>query len=361
VPLLVTDNLEGTLKSRSVDTLRQLSLAISFLQAGVAGNVGFSSLREDLESVLGSDINSLLTVGRITDNTIQVRLGAARQATAGYAMLPRSHNITLVLMVPNSLAKDEKAERREIRVAVSTTMRDAEWGTELRQQTRGDRVRNVEQTLMDFFFDGIPAVPLTPVIDDKKCKKLRTFKRYDQRSQDARNRQAADDLLYAVLINDYERFELTLDCAGWGSVPFKRDLWLEIAATLGSSEYAGARFELPRYSASELPNNAQAVLLLDDGKKRIVARLQGGKGLVPERIAGQLTLILADGTQLTLPAETVGVSVGTPRSHPSLPFAHGMESWRVEARRCAHRWRKPVAHAAGRPALESWRHINETL
>ena len=131
LPLLVTDNLERTSTQRTLDVVRQFASALRLLQGSFLGNLTFSSFSEKLENVLGSDHNSVLSLGRITDNTIQVRLGARRQATAGYATVPQSHNITAVVMVPRSYATYNGPKGGMINVNLHTMLRDAESGAVL--------------------------------------------------------------------------------------------------------------------------------------------------------------------------------------------------------------------------------------
>jgi hypothetical protein len=41
-----------------------------------------------------------MTVGRVSDNTIRVRLGAVRKTTDSYVMVAQTHHVTLLLLVP---------------------------------------------------------------------------------------------------------------------------------------------------------------------------------------------------------------------------------------------------------------------
>ena len=98
VPLLVTDNLEGELESRSLETVRQLAFSISLLQSFGAAGAELRRFNDDLSQTFGRDLNSLMTVSRITDNTIGVRLGAQIQPDTGttrepgHEMIPRTHD-----------------------------------------------------------------------------------------------------------------------------------------------------------------------------------------------------------------------------------------------------------------------------
>lgn len=104
IPLLVTDNLEASVHTGTVDTVRQLGFALSLLVKGFAVSAEVERLLEELKSVLGRDLNSLLTVARLSDNTLRVRLGALSQAEARYAMVPRTHNVTLLILVAKEYA-----------------------------------------------------------------------------------------------------------------------------------------------------------------------------------------------------------------------------------------------------------------
>jgi hypothetical protein len=85
IPLVVTDNLEGALTSNTSEVVRQLALALSALIQNVQAKAEVQKLRDELRSITGADINSLLTVARLSDNIIRVRLGAVRSPIANNA------------------------------------------------------------------------------------------------------------------------------------------------------------------------------------------------------------------------------------------------------------------------------------
>jgi hypothetical protein len=297
VPLLVTDNLEGALTSRSVDTIRQLALALSFLQSGVTGEAGIASRYEQLESVLGTDVNSLLTVARVTNNSILIRLGAAKQSTAGYAMLPRTHNITMVLMVPRDMVEQEK-KGQIIRVVANTVMREAETGQPLPQLERKARLAKVEQVLQRYYSSGV-----IPDVNYEFCREKEI--QLEQCAQIGK-REAIDDLLASIFQNDYERYRETLLETGWNR-SFTRDQWMEIIETLSESELSSARFEIPPVMKPVLPDTTQTALLIDNVKSKMRVSLMGGRNLIPNRINAMLILVLIDGTKIPLAAENVKV------------------------------------------------------
>lgn len=296
VPLLVTDNLEGALTSRSLDTIRQFALALSFLTPGVAGGVELNRLREEFQSVLGTDINSLLTVGRVTDNTIQIRLGASQQPSAGYAMIPRTHNITLVVTVPNEFAAHPEPR---IRVVASTIMRDVKTGVALPQRLWTEEAGEIEMALAKYFADGLPAV------ENGFCRKRN---QEGNCTPEDRKRNAIRSLIVDVIYNNFDEFVADLKAAGWYH-GLKRNLWLEIVENFSRNEFAGVQFELPRDIGPDFPND-QEILLLDDPNKQMTASLSGGRGLIPDRMSATLHLKLEDGTILPFVAQSISVKPG---------------------------------------------------
>lgn len=99
LPMVVTDNLEGLAASRSSDIANQLGIAL----LATAGNVGlggdFGLTREALTSALGRDLNSLFSVSRVADNTIRVSLGASLRPGAEPALIKRSHNLSVIILI----------------------------------------------------------------------------------------------------------------------------------------------------------------------------------------------------------------------------------------------------------------------
>jgi hypothetical protein len=130
VPLLVTDSIEATRQSDVSQRILDLSLAAS----AMAGNTPVSaSVRKQLNrlvNVQSTDFNSLMTVARLSENSIRVRLGAVR-GNDRYFVVPRTHNITLVIMVPG------KGLHRELTYIARTQLNDAIHGTPLSTGTSG--------------------------------------------------------------------------------------------------------------------------------------------------------------------------------------------------------------------------------
>ncbi|HEY0147649.1 MAG TPA: hypothetical protein VGB70_01450 [Allosphingosinicella sp.] len=142
VPMVVTDNMEGIAASRSTDSATQLGLALmgTIANIGLGGN--FSETKEAIRRAQGRDTNSLLTVARLTDDTVRIRLGAAQSPSLGNTMLPRTHNISLVVIY-RPCDKDailENGEERMLTAVTKANFTDVFTGKTLPYQQGADRL-----------------------------------------------------------------------------------------------------------------------------------------------------------------------------------------------------------------------------
>ena len=122
IPLLVTDTVEAQQASNTAQLARDLAL-------GVGGNIGNVALQSDLEkvsknlqSLLGTDYNSLYMVSRVSDSVMQVRLGAPFNAMSQYSMSTVTHNVTLVVLTPPC---KEGTDHTQLNVATVSRLRNA--------------------------------------------------------------------------------------------------------------------------------------------------------------------------------------------------------------------------------------------
>jgi hypothetical protein len=106
VPLLVTDSLESATDAASAQFLAELAAAISGASQGVALGGQLQTLNDRLTEALANERNSLRTVARLGENAIRVRFGATLQAgptgRKDYELLPRTHTVSLLVLVPRS-------------------------------------------------------------------------------------------------------------------------------------------------------------------------------------------------------------------------------------------------------------------
>jgi phage head maturation protease len=100
VPLLVTDDLEGMLRSQQLQNLRQVALGLSLLKNNIGARADARALQDSISRSFGRDFNALITVASVSQNTFRVRLGAMQDGDGGASMVPRTYNMSLLLLVP---------------------------------------------------------------------------------------------------------------------------------------------------------------------------------------------------------------------------------------------------------------------
>lgn len=227
LPLLVTDNLEAGIAAASARSARELGLAAG----GKGGSVGLAAGSSETERAAGIDLNSLLTVARVTDNTLRVRLGALQQGSSQYAMVPRTHGITVLVMMP------EGAKR--LYVAVRTTMVDVDTGEQLPQRSEA-RVLELLQSLGAEY--------------DVPAETLRELLRLAQRNEAGAFFATAGDLARA------------------------RELWLDLVSIAAGGQRSAAVVDLEppaRPAAMALLPPDQGLLVDDDGARCVVTVVGG--------------------------------------------------------------------------------------
>jgi hypothetical protein len=296
-PLLVTDNLEGALKSRAVNTIRDFVLALSVLTGKVDVDSKLTAYTDKLSRVLGTDLNSLFTVSQVNDNSVRVRLGAARQATSGHAMIPRTHNVTLLVLVPNEL------NSRRLRVEAATELRHATNGEALDIPSPKSRRKEIQKKLKRY---SKYVYSDSPEWAHYCYEGLKSFLLYEY------------DVWTAS--SDFTSFEQALYTA-CETTTASANLWMELVELSGNRPYARASFELPEPRAPRLPEAFDEQLILRDDKKsgKMTVTLHGGRDLIGSdlfatlelrvRREKQLTIVKTSGRKVVV--STVGTTYGT--------------------------------------------------
>lgn len=254
LPMLVTDNLEAALQSRSVDFLRQQVLALGILHKGFAAGFDFGKFNEQFESVFGRDMNSLMTVARASDNTMRVRLGAQYGAGQRYSMTTRTHNVSFVVLADRQYQQDMASSNRTptMKLVTRTDMIDAEHGTKLAVRTQSD-IDQAFQLVTDRF----------------------GFTKVGQEDLNA--------LLVKVQKNQYAEF--VAQAKKLGIELFHESLWASLVEIMDGSSLKSASFDLrpPRRMTID---SQQSLLLVDDGKKLEVSLR--GSSLVAKKLKATL-------------------------------------------------------------------------
>lgn len=127
VPVLMTDNVQGEAVSRAAEQIVQLSVAMKAAAGGAFGSLGATSDSRRAGAVVGTDYTSTFTIGKTAENGLTAVLGAARNPYSGYSMIRRTHNVSVLLLVPNEIARSftqfGNALQRRIGVMMTTSLR----------------------------------------------------------------------------------------------------------------------------------------------------------------------------------------------------------------------------------------------
>jgi hypothetical protein len=266
IPLLVTDNLEAAVESRSAEQTRQLAIVLAVM-AGKANLQGsLSNYDAELRSALGRSLNSTFTIGRESDNTIRVRFGAGQQATdsggqpsgqLSYAMIPEAHNVTLLVLVPKVYV--ESVGQPMIHLQMNTSFVDVKTGKTLASQKADD-----EEEIKKILEDN------DVVYRDKLVEKLS---------------QAAWD-------NDFEDFQALL---GGPANSAAEAIWVQVQDVYNQSPLDYSTVRLPKPSPPRLDplkdesakGNLSATAI-DDTKKVTTVLIRGTGDLFSPNISGEL-------------------------------------------------------------------------
>lgn len=272
LPLLVTDNLEMAAASRTREKIQELALALGGSSGSVAGSLGVESTEAKLDRVAGLDLNSLLAVARVSDNTLMVRLGAMQQGSTRFAMVPRTHNVSMVVLIPDG-------GKAGLQLLARTVFKDAITGEALPQRTP----ERIEELLLDV---GRPH----GVGDIELLRKLSLLARQNKATE-------------------------FMSAAAVAKVEYPLELWVDLVGVSAGGQYSSVVVDLedPADYLPEIPETAEAVLPdarqeleIDDDGTRCLIVIKGGRHLRQADLAARL-FVGAGGSKLPVEAARVTV------------------------------------------------------
>lgn len=294
IPLVVTDDLESTRQSRAADVVRQLAFNLSGTVQNTDVAAQLRYLNEQLQAIVGTKLNSLSSITRLNDNTIQARFGAANDpsitpchwyepdACKAYdrSTINRNYFVSLLVLVPSAVAAFEPPPK--LNLIVETKFRNIATGAELPAlgSRELDEYANIKLGRFTKF------VPGTSGWNEEKW--LRILSAVTRGDVDAVKRQigwyiASDSGKPGLKENEH--------CHSTSADPFCdivfQAMWTRLASLAASIDLHAAEVDLPTYRLPSLPEE-QLVLALDDGDTGTRIRLVGGRGLDPRSLAATL-------------------------------------------------------------------------
>jgi hypothetical protein len=297
-PLLTTDDLEGADDQQTANQIRQIGLALAAAFHGVGIQGGFNQLNQELNTINGNNLNSLLTVGKINQNTMVVRLGAQNQAgTPGQLnLVPETHNIAFLVFV------DEKSG--ELQMVSRTVLRKTGTGEEIPKH-------NVPEELAGRSFGNLMCE--YDFFDQDTLNRLMEGQNFRKHLKDL-GEQLIDNVYdnpsggVETLTNDIHSFftneSFFTDSSGFNKTEYAKILltatnalagldiqddnsfWLDITR-LGSDQYSGDLIPLPPWRPM-LPDTNYAVFYKDDGQSTVFT-ISGGHRLPSNKVKADLT------------------------------------------------------------------------
>lgn len=298
-PLIITDAMEATSVGRSVQIIRQASLQLSGIIYGAGVSAGLGRGSSDAQSVVGLDKNSVVTVGRVNDNTFRVRIGAENSGSSGLALVPRSYNVSVVAMTRWTQAS--KTDRvTALSVVTNTTIRNDK-GQKLdvgparsRPKLAQEVATNVNDFLAGSGFPVTPGVVRGGIAGDCGAAVPRksdgSGPDLTQISKDSPSTSTALNLLRALDRGDYTTVSNCLGLDTKAKASITQEMTLQrLLATLEQlqvdSRYSTFLISLQSYSDNpRYPDPTQLVIFSDDETQSASVTVRGGSGIDAKRL-----------------------------------------------------------------------------
>ncbi|MCC6151849.1 MAG: hypothetical protein IT461_16490 [Planctomycetes bacterium] len=262
VPLLVTDGMERSFGSRTTLVMQQYSLALSAMLKYFSAAGESTYQLQDLLATVGNDYNSLFSVARISENSIQVRIGAMLQSTAQFTMVPQNRYVTMLLLVPKEVETGEK-----VNMLSRTSFVDCKTGEQLPVGEEPPTLWWKPRFASLFAPRFKVSLRATALANDFP----RFVSEFTAALAELRERyQKNDDTLYGWELKDLEPDSRV------PAEAYVEQLWSQIVNQLGRSPYASTQLQVPPLGRGpELPKigDNERLPAFDDGATSCVVSL----------------------------------------------------------------------------------------
>lgn len=134
IPLVIIDNSQGSAERRLANAAQQLETTVSALIANKGIGFGRNRIEQQLRDLQAVGIDSAIMVGQSQDAQLTVRIGAPKAPNGTYAMVPRTYEVTFLVLWPDAAGE-------EVVVKQYSTMRHAKTGKRILtfpRETLGD-------------------------------------------------------------------------------------------------------------------------------------------------------------------------------------------------------------------------------
>lgn len=313
-PLIITDAIETANVGRSIEAIRQAALQLSGLVGAVGVNASTGGGTKQFDSFVGLDKNSLVTVGRVSDHTVRIRLGAENAGTTALALVPRTYNVSLVVLTRKGVnTLSAITHSTFIKTDTNTTVPASN------TRARKELAIKVAQVVWNYGYQ--------PVETQKDC----TFEQDAAKRSELlpENPDSTYDKHYWTVVNTNLEFlravgrgdYLTVaSCLGLEKEPTVADeqrlrrFLADVVEIQGDTRYSTLLIPLKPYNP-RLPDARQLVLYADDQKRATSFVVRGGTGLDPRQVRAELHLknnITLLPTSMTVTDEGAEISIDFP-------------------------------------------------
>jgi hypothetical protein len=314
-PLLTTDALETANDQQNQNQLRQLNLSIAAMLHSIGAQASLDRLSQNLDSANGLNLNSLFTVGKISQNCMVVRLGARNQigSTNNFSLVPETHNVALLVLARKNAS--------ELQMEARTTFRNVLDNT-VPEQNSSDLWNKLFLTnAIDGYILRHPDTEkLTKQMDTEADKygphftEFRNFRR--KLVNDVYDTNTTDGVTFQNFYNDFHSFFTNSAFTNYLGEPSEEhnftnfdiawldSLWLDVTGTGVGDQYATDLVPLSKW-APHLPPKNQTVLYQDDGKSTTFVFGSNGRTFPVDKITAILTVTNPVGIDMKLYSHNV--------------------------------------------------------
>lgn len=305
-PLIIMDALEAANVGRSVEDIRQAAFQLSGMIAHIGAAASLSDAVSKLDSTLGMDKNSLVTVGRVDPWTVRVRLGAENVGSVNHALVPRSYNVSLAVMT-----RWDETELGEhvgaLKVVTHSTFHSGDLkmqGLDPLKSTRGRTALacQIRRSVLSYGYGqdfspdacapGVtPARLNVPASDPAPCPETPGLS-----AQTTLNPSEVEGYLNLLRYVDHGDYGRAAKCLGKSALtPIQAGEEERLDRMLSSlveiqtnSRYSDFSIVFRAPDAPTLPPQSQLVLYGDDAKTGAAFIVRGGKGLAAKELQSVL-------------------------------------------------------------------------
>ncbi len=288
VPLLSTDSLESVVNSASLDKLRALSGGLRLAADRVSAGGSVERVLEQIEASLGKQLFSSYSVARLSENTLRARFGAVPTGLGSSSVVPRTHKVSVLVLIPNDLAQQLRGSGTDIELLASakTTLINPKDGEESEPLDFPRLVQEGMAQIAPYFALPGQSTLLTSS-DIASVVKLAVV----AQENDYQGFLDRSNLLIAEL----KRRASVPACSQLVAEVTPESLWIEVIGLVTKTQYSGARFTIAKPPLPQMTPPTH-VFALDDGKSWTITL----SGILASRIRAEQCAMtvpdLANGT-----------------------------------------------------------------